>query len=304
MSDKVKKFRYVSTRGLKMIGQGSHGKVYQIDDDTIIKIYHDNSSLEQIDKERQFARFAFLRGIPSAITFDVVATEEGLGIVFELAGGKPLGSFLTEHPEEREEYVGKFAEILKQLNATPADTSLLGSVKDLYAERIQRGGKYYSEQDIADLLEILASLPDGTSMIHGDYHTQNLMVTDRGELMLIDMANLSYGHGFFDIGGAYLTHVHAAKLSPKRAKKITGLDKKTSFAVWRQLLSAYYDTTDEQILALREKQCRYFGTFRMCASVGTNPNHSRLLDYVISRFVKRKVIAKKEEFIRVFSEIK
>ncbi len=41
-------------------------------------------------------------------------------------------------------------------------------------------------------------------MIHGDYHTNNVMVQSNGELILIDMADISRGNLLFDIGGAFL----------------------------------------------------------------------------------------------------
>lgn len=59
-----------------------------------------------------------------------------------------------------------------------------------------------AENDI--LMKILDSIPDGSVMIHGDYHTNNVMVQSDGELVLIDMADISRGNSLFDIAGSYL----------------------------------------------------------------------------------------------------
>ena len=91
-----KALRKVSLEGCEVIGQGGHGRVYRLDEETIIKIYHDNSPLSLIEKEREYAKNAFVNGLPSAIAYDVVQTEEGYGLVFELAGAKTISKAIME----------------------------------------------------------------------------------------------------------------------------------------------------------------------------------------------------------------
>ena len=79
-----KAMRKVSLAGCEVIGQGGHGKVYRLDEETIIKVYHDGSPLSLIEKEREYAKNAFVHGVPSAIAYDIVETEEGPGLVFEM----------------------------------------------------------------------------------------------------------------------------------------------------------------------------------------------------------------------------
>ena len=51
-----KALRSVSIEGCEEIGKGGHGKVYRLDPETIIKVYHDNSPLSLIEKEREYAK--------------------------------------------------------------------------------------------------------------------------------------------------------------------------------------------------------------------------------------------------------
>ena len=81
-----RKPRYVSLEGCKIIGQGKHGRVYQLNDEQIIKIYYDKTAADQIEAERRNGREAFVQRVPSCITFDMVQTDLGYGIIFELAG--------------------------------------------------------------------------------------------------------------------------------------------------------------------------------------------------------------------------
>ena len=43
----------------------------------------------------------------------MVETEQGYGIIFELAGGRLLGSYITEHPDELEVFAQKFADLIR-----------------------------------------------------------------------------------------------------------------------------------------------------------------------------------------------
>ncbi|MBQ1342290.1 MAG: anti-sigma factor antagonist, partial [Erysipelotrichaceae bacterium] len=64
-------YRNVSIEGCEIIGQGANGKVYRIDPDTVLKVYHDRDALDDIKRERELARTALILGIPTAIPYDV-----------------------------------------------------------------------------------------------------------------------------------------------------------------------------------------------------------------------------------------
>ena len=68
-----------------MIGEGANGKVYRVDRDTIVKVYRKPDAIQEIQRERELARTAFVAGVPTAIPYDVVRIREGgYGSVFEL----------------------------------------------------------------------------------------------------------------------------------------------------------------------------------------------------------------------------
>ncbi len=62
-----KAIREVSVDGCELIGQGGNGSVYRLDEDTIVKVYTPKIPYEQVEKEREFAKTAFINGIPSVI---------------------------------------------------------------------------------------------------------------------------------------------------------------------------------------------------------------------------------------------
>ena len=70
-----KALREVSVEGCELIGEGGNGAVYRLNEDTIVKVYKadiDVTDLDDINREREYARTAFLNGIPSVIAYDMV----------------------------------------------------------------------------------------------------------------------------------------------------------------------------------------------------------------------------------------
>ncbi len=266
--DVKKALRKVSVEGLDAIGQGGHGKVYRIDDETIIKVYRDKSPLPLIEKEREYAKNAFVHGVPSAIAYDIVETEEGYGLVFEMAGATTLSRFLTENPEKVQEYSVRFATLLKTLNTTEADPTLYGDIRQIYLDRAKNAEEFFTDEENEQIRRMINSVPAGSGMIHGDYHPNNVMVQSDGELVLIDMADISRGNELFDIGGTFLTMYLAGINDPGITKKVIGLEYELSKKVWGITLSAYYGTTDPQKLELLGQRCGSFSLLRMATTLG------------------------------------
>src|SRR5574344_2999539 len=100
-----KAYRVISIEGCEVIGQGSNGKVYRLDPDTIIKVYNNPDALPDIRRERELARKAFVKGIPTAIPYDVVKVGAGYGSVFELLSAKSFSKLLKEDPGKIDEIV-------------------------------------------------------------------------------------------------------------------------------------------------------------------------------------------------------
>ena len=43
------------------------------------------------------------------------------------------------------------------------------------------------------------AIPESDTVVHGDFHSKNVMIRN-GELVLVDMANLTTGHPLYDLG--------------------------------------------------------------------------------------------------------
>jgi uncharacterized protein (TIGR02172 family) len=299
--DVKKALRKVSVADCEVIGQGGHGKVYRLDEETIIKVYHDNSPLSLIEKEREYAKNAFVHGVPSAIAYDIVSTEEGYGLVFEMAGAVTVSRFVTEHPERLQEYAVKFGTLLKTLNSTEADPKLYGDIRQIYLERAGNARKYFTDEENEQLVKMINAVPDGSGMVHGDYHTNNVMVQSDGELVLIDMADISRGNALFDIGGTFLVMYIAGMNDPNVTKWVIGLDYELSKQIWGITLSTYYGTTDRQKLELLGQRCGAFALMRMATTLGMGSKNVSGRAEAMVAMLREKLFPNTDNFCRLFA---
>ena len=299
--DVKKALRKVSVAGCEVIGQGGHGKVYRLDEETIIKVYHDKSPLSLIEKEREYAKNAFVHGVPSAIAYDIVDTEEGYGVVFEMAGATTAGKYIMAHPNKLREYAVKFGILLKTLNSTEADPKLYGDIKDIYCGRLKKAAGYFTDEENNQLIRLLDSIPDGSGMIHGDFHTNNVMVQSDGELVLIDMADISRGNPLFDIAGSYLVMTSGGKNDDNISLQVIGLDCKSAAQVWDITLSTYFDTTDPEKLGLIGNVCGAFSLFRLAATLGMGTERTRANAPLITTMLRERLFPNTDNFCKLFA---
>ena len=118
MMDIKKAYKKYSIDGCEEIGHGANGIVYRIDKDTIIKVYKNPDSLDDIKNERALAKKAFVAGIPTAISYDIARVGDKYGTVFELLNAKSIAKLLLEKPEDLDKYVDMYVDLLKKIHAT------------------------------------------------------------------------------------------------------------------------------------------------------------------------------------------
>ena len=299
--DVKKALRKVSLDGCEVIGQGGHGKVYRLDEETIIKVYHDNSPLSLIEKEREYAKNAFVHGVPSAIAYDIAETEEGYGLVFEMAGATTVSRFVMEHPEKLQEYAVKYANLLKTLNTTEADPKLYGDIKQIYLERAEKAGKYFTDEENEQIVKMINAIPDGNGMIHGDYHPNNVMVQSDGELILIDMADISRGNELFDIGGTFLTMYLSGMNDPSITFKTIGIEYELSKQMWGITLSTYFGTADKEKLGLLGHRCGAFALMRMATTLGMGSKAASERAAGMVALLRQQMFPNTDNFCKLFS---
>ncbi|MCR5202124.1 MAG: anti-sigma factor antagonist [Lachnospiraceae bacterium] len=243
MMDISKKLRNVSIEGCEVIGEGANGKVYRLDNETIVKVFNERVPEQVVREEKAYATSAFIAGVPTAISYDVVRCGNSFGAVYELLDAKTVSQAICAEPERTAEYGKNMGALLKRLHETYADTSVLNNIQELYIERVKSLEKYYDKKDVDLLLDIYEKLPKRDTVLHGDFHTKNIMISG-DEMLFIDMGDVGYGNPWFDIGGSYLGLINIGKRDPSMCPRYIGIDFEKCNIVWENLLKTYFETED------------------------------------------------------------
>lgn len=205
-----KKLREVSIDGCEKLGEGGNGAVYRLDEDKIVKVYKPWMKQEAIDRERSFARTAFINGIPSVIAYDTVKVGDCLGVVFEMLRSDTLGHAMRDNPEKLEEYVDRYVALAKTLHTTHVPAGSFTRIQDVLHERTDNLGRWCSPEEIATLHGIIDAIPEADTVTHNDLHPGNIMIQD-GELVLIDMPEVTMGPPICDLVSVFRDMISAPK---------------------------------------------------------------------------------------------
>ena len=250
-----KAYRVVSVEGCEVIGEGANGKVYRIDGDNVVKTYKNADALAEIQHEREVARLALVLGIPTAISYDVVKVGDSYGSVFELLNAKSFAKLLANEPERFDWCVAEYVKMLKTIHGTKIPEGKLPRFKDKVLKAINRTKDLLPAQLGEKLVKMTEDIPANDHMIHGDYHTKNIVLAGE-EVLVIDMDTLSVGDPVFDLMRMYNSYIGYSENDPGVILRFQGYDQQTARKFWHDSLALYLGTKSEAKIKEVENKVR------------------------------------------------
>lgn len=271
-------YRTVSVDGCEVIGQGANGMVYRIDPDTVVKVYLNPDSLEDIEHERDVARKALVLGIPTAISYDVVKVDDHYASMFEMLNAKSFSKLLAANPAEVDKYAVMYVDLLKLIHSTEVPEGQLPDQKKVFVGWIDDLKGVLPSDVYEKLCKMADEVPFDNHMIHGDYHTKNIMLQN-DEVILIDMDTLAIGHPVLEFASIYNAYIGFSALDHNITKDFLGFDYETGVALWNKTLELYYGTDDKNVLEYREKQAKTVGLVRLLRRTIRRNGDKAFIDY-------------------------
>ena len=261
MMEITKAFRKISIDNCEIIGEGANGIVYRTDPDTIVKVYKMPDSLNEINKERELARKAFVMGIPTAIPYDVVKVGDLYGSVFEMLNAKSF-AVLLEEGEDIDKLVEESVDILKIIHSTTLKNGELPNKKFEGVKWAEYCVPYLPKEVGEKLVKLFKEIPETNNMIHGDYHIKNIMRQGK-ENLLIDMDTLSLGHIVFEFAQMYITYHGYSEIDRSDSQRFFNVDYDTIREFWNKSLKCYFKGKDDAYINSVVDKARIIAYTRM-----------------------------------------
>ena len=257
-----KAYRRLSVDGCEFIAKGANGAVYRYDAETIVKTYYNKDALPEIQQERENARKAFILGINTAIPYGIVRVGDGYGTVTELLNAISISKLIQANPEDLTQAVAYYVDTIKHIHSIKAGKGEFPDFKDWVLDWADFLNDHLPADKAKKLHDLVNALPESEYMMHGDYHTNNLMV-QHGETLLIDMDTLSVGCPVLEFGSMYNAFVGFSELDHEVVKGFLGFDFETAGRFWRLSLARYLGTEDEAVLNSVEDKAKVIGYTRI-----------------------------------------
>ena len=266
-----KAYPRLSIEGCEFIAKGANGAVYRYDEETIVKTYFAKDALPEILQERENARKVFVLGINTAIPYGIVRVGEGYGTVTELLNAKSITKIIIANPDDLEIPAKHYVNMLKSIHAVEIDDPSIPDMKDIAINWVEFLMPYLPSDKANKLLALVKAVPQTNTLLHGDYHSNNVMVQN-GEPLLIDLDTVCKGHPIFELASMYNAALGFSEIDHSEIERFMGYTREISRKFWDITLGMYLGTDDINVCKDVEKKARVIGYVRMLRRAIRRPN--------------------------------
>ncbi len=257
-----KAYPIMSVDGCEFIAKGANGAVYRYDDETILKTYFAKDALPEIKQERENARRAFVLGINTAIPYGIVRVGDGYGTVTELLNAVSVTKLIRENPDDTTQAAKYYIDMLKSIHAIEVEDGEVLDMKETALDWANFVSAHLPKEQGEKLRALIEAVPKRNTLMHGDYHTNNIMVQN-GEPLLIDMDTLCMGHPVFELGSMFNAFLGYSELDHQVTLNFFGYTHETAEKFWDMSLKMYLGTEDEKVCESVAEKAMIIGYTRM-----------------------------------------
>jgi len=198
------------------IAEGRTAEIYEWNKGQILKLYRDWCPRHWVEEESKVAQAIHKAGIPSPAVGEILEVNHRRGLVYERVTGRSLLQEVSTRPWTFPKQARLLAELHSQINQLSIPG--LHSYHEGLMHTIRRAP--HLENDLRDkILNRLWGLKDGDRVCHGDFHPGNVLLTDRGPIV-IDWMTARRGNPWADVARTNLLLSIGAKSAGKQVKPI------------------------------------------------------------------------------------
>jgi uncharacterized protein (TIGR02172 family) len=262
------KVREISVHGLELLSAGFCGECYRLDQDSVVKLYNDGIGADLAEQEKEFSKAAFVAGIPTAISYDVVRCGTRTGVIYEMLEAETLSKIIRNNLNDMDRHAKLLADVAHSIHSVEGDPTVFPDLKTKLFKYLDGAAEFMPAKDIELLRRTLTEMPDATSCVHFDIHTNNIMIRN-GEPLIIDMGDLSRGSYLFDVG---LLHGIYAFPELGTCEVVTKIPNDKGRELWDGFVKHYFATRPSEDLNFFLRHRYFFSSLRLIVSVSFLPN--------------------------------
>ena len=184
-----------SSKKGSLLGRGRVAEVFTWADDLVLKLFYEGSSSNTIEQEAHISRLVHKVGLATPAVGDVVEVDGRQGIIYERLTGPSMLAEMSSKPWK----LIRSAKTLSELHAAMHHNVITELPSQRQALRNSIASvSVLSEDKIDIVLKLTDKLPDGDILCHGDFHPDNIVMTERGGI-IIDWTTGSRGNPLADV---------------------------------------------------------------------------------------------------------
>lgn len=245
----------ISIKELERIGIGRAAEVYK-DGDKVVKLYYEQQPRQMIEQFYKTSCYIMKFDIPVTRNYGFVTCEGRFGIIYDYVNGKSLDVYYEKNKDDQMKCAREMGRLMRQLHSLSADPEGISYTKNGMLSLLGQYGFLTNEQ-YEELSELLEQMPGPRTMVHGDFHEGNFMMSDQGPLM-IDLDTICTGSPLVDLGYMYLAHKMP---SEEQLKERYGITKEEMEEAMLVFLEEYFETKDRQLLLLYDELILHMAGF-------------------------------------------
>lgn len=188
---------------LALIGQGVSAEVYAWEDGQVLKLYRQQYPRHKMEHEAHVAQIIHKHGLPAPVFHGTVEVDGRYGIIYERIIGTPMLEILVTRPAVAPRLSRTFAELQAEIHHR-TEIDGLPTQQQTLKEKIQSvEPALLTPKLCASLLELLDRMPTGNQLCHGDFHPENIILTETGPVV-IDWSSATNGNSLADVASSSL----------------------------------------------------------------------------------------------------
>lgn len=182
------------------IANGFTAEIYAWKDGQVLKLFNQATAYQTVELEARLTRIAHTAGLPVPAVGEILEIEGRFGLEYERVDGITMLEASLKQPWKIARYARQLAELQAMMHIIKVPE--MPSLRERLGGKINRAGPL-TENVRQAALRILEQLPEDDKLCHGDFHPGNILLTDRGAV-IIDWIDAARGCPVADVARSTL----------------------------------------------------------------------------------------------------